>query len=180
MKFFTLVCRDIITLLMTTASLVPHTTSGGSIATYCTILIVSQTLFSHHKDVSFSAPPLALTLQMTSKFSCKYEFHALSLTVPPHLKHPFLSLPPPPIGSLPLVVELRIFPPLGLDKEILNSPRFLIPLITSETQRCYTVLTPRPHFLAQNNQEQNNATAANPVVITTYLSRTLPLPLKAK
>ena len=96
LKFFTLVCRDITTLLMTTASLAPHTTSGGSIATHCTISIVSTlvtpnlatTRMSH-----FLFHPRSLTLRMTSKFSCSYEFHALSLTMPPHLAHPTFKTP---------------------------------------------------------------------------------------
>ena len=39
------------------------------------------------------------------------------------------------MGFLPLVVELGIFQLLGLNKEILNSPHFLISLIAPETQR---------------------------------------------
>ena len=110
---------------------------------------------------------------MTSNFLCSYKFHALSLTIS-------LSPPSPPIGSLSLVVELRIVPPLGLDKEILNSPRFLSPLITPGTQRCCTVLTQHSHFLEQNNQEQNNTTTANPELIITYCSRTTLLPQQTK
>ena len=71
----------------------------------------------------------------------------------------------------PLVRNLRIFPLLRWDKEILNSPHFLFPLIAPETQRCHNVLTPRPHFLEQNKLKQNDATA-NPEVIATYCSRT--------
>ena len=41
--------------------------------------------FLHH--------PWSLTLQMTSKFSCKYEFHALSFAMPPHLAHPTFKTP---------------------------------------------------------------------------------------
>ena len=43
-----------------------------------------------------------------------------------------------------------------------------------------TILTPRPHFLEQNNQEQNDATAANAEAITTYCSRTILLPQQTK
>ena len=145
LKLFTLVCRDIMT-LMTTASLALHTTSDELVATHCTIFIVSTLVTPNLATTRMSHCLLhhwPLTLQMTSKFFCSYEFHAFSLTKPPHLthpilsKHPSLSPPPPPIGSLPFVVELRIFPLLGLDKEIFNSPHFLIPLITPETQRCY-------------------------------------------
>ena len=81
--------------------------------------------------------------------------------MPPHyLKQHSVHPPPPPIEPLPLAVKLRTFPPLRLDREILNSPRFLILLITPEIQRCYLVLTPRPHFFEQH-QEQNDASAAN-------------------
>ena len=96
MKFFTLVCRDITTLLMTTASLAPHTTSGRSIATHCTISIVS-TLITPNLAIArlshFLLHPWSVTLQMTSKFSCSYEFHALSLTLPPHLAQPTFKTP---------------------------------------------------------------------------------------
>ena len=167
---------------MTTASLAPQTTSDGSIATHCTISIVSTLVTPNLATTRMShclPRPLTLILQMTSKFLCSYKFHALSYHAPT-FNTPPLSLPTPPIGSLPLVVGYRIFPLLVLDKEILNSPHFLIPLIKSETQRCYTILTPCPHFLEQNNQEQNDATAANPEVITRYCSRTTLLPQQAK
>ena len=40
LKFLALMCRNITTLLMKTASLAPQTTSDGSIATHCTFSIV--------------------------------------------------------------------------------------------------------------------------------------------
>ena len=40
LKFFALMCRNIMTLLMNTVSLAPQTTSDGSIATHCTFSIV--------------------------------------------------------------------------------------------------------------------------------------------
>lgn len=46
---------------------------------------------SHHKYVSFSAPPLFPNPSNDSKFLCNYEFHSLSLTMLPHLKHPSIS-----------------------------------------------------------------------------------------
>ena len=180
LKFFTLVCRDITTLLITTASLAPQTTSDGSIPTHCTISIVSTLVTPNLATTRMShclLHPWFLTLKWLQNSS------AVTNSVPsvlPHLQDPSLSPPTPPIGSLLLVVELRIFPILGLDKEMLNSPHFFIPLITPETQRGYSVLTPRPHFLEQNNHEQNDATAANSEVIRTYWSRKTLLPQQTK
>ena len=96
MKCFTLVCCDITTLFMTTASLSPQTASGDSIATQCTISIVS-TLATPNLDTTrmshFLLHPWSLSLQVTSKFSCSYEFHALSLTMAPYLAHPTFKTP---------------------------------------------------------------------------------------
>ena len=90
LKFFTLVCHDITTLLMTTASLVPQTTSDGSIATPSTISIVTTLVTPNLATTRMShclLRPLSLTLQMTSKFLCSYEFDALSLNMLRHLTH---------------------------------------------------------------------------------------------
>ena len=67
LRFFNFVSRDMTTLLMTTASLAPQTSSDGSIATHYT--------------------------QITSKFLCSYKFHAISLTMPRHLTHPTFKIP---------------------------------------------------------------------------------------
>ena len=91
LKFFTLVCRDIMTLLMTTVSLAPQTTSDGSIATHCTISVVSTLVTPNLSHCLLH--PWSLTLQMTSKFLCSYKFHAISLTMPPHLTHPSFKIP---------------------------------------------------------------------------------------
>ena len=62
-----------------------------------------------------------------------------------HISHLKQSLLfPQPIDSLPFVVEMR----------------------------CYPVLAPRPHFF-EENQEQNDTTAANSEVIITYCFQTL-------
>ena len=98
---------------------------------------------------------------MTSKFLCSYGFHAIGLIMPQHLTHPTFKTPLspspfPPIGSLSPVVELRIFPVLGLDKEILNLPPFLFPLITPETQTCYILSSPHVHTSWSNQPWGNN------------------------
>ena len=161
---------------MTTASLAPQATSDGSIATHCTISVVSTLVTPNLATTRMSyylLHPWSLT-KWLQKSSAVYELHALSLTRPPRLTNPLSPLPPsPPIRSLPLVGKLRICPPLGLDKEILNSPRFFIPLIIPETQRCYTILTSRQYV---KNQEQSDATAASPEVIATYYSGMTLLP----
>ena len=103
-------------------------------------------------------------------------------TMPPHFTHssplPLCPPPLPTIDSVPLVLKLSIFPPLGLHKEILNSSYFLIPLITPETQGCYTVFVPRPHFF-EESQEQSYTIAVNPEVIT-YVPQTTLLHRKTK
>ena len=88
---------------MTTASIAPQTISDGSIATHCTVSIVSTlvTTYLPTKRMShYLLHPWSLTLQMISKFLWSYEFHVLSLTIPPHLTHPKfkrpLSLPSSP------------------------------------------------------------------------------------
>ena len=151
-------------------TLAPQTTSNGPIAAHCTISIVSILVTSslttrrmsqcllHHKlfksSNDFKIPrqvwiPCTHNLSMPPHLTpptwipCTH-----SLTISTHLKHlspPPLPLPPSSIESPPLIVELRIFPPLRLDKEILNSLHFLIRLITPET-KCYSVLTTHPHF----------------------------------
>ena len=136
---------------MTIASLAPHTTSDGSIATHCKISIASTVVTPNIATTRTSYGllfPWSLTLQMTSIFLCSYEFPALSLTMPPHLKHPSLSPPPPTHGLSTIRGRVE-----NLDQKILNSLRFLTPLIKPGTQRCYTILTPRPHILEQNNQK---------------------------
>ena len=147
---------------------------------YSLNLCLATTRMSH-----FLLHPWSLTFQMPSKFSCSYEFHALSLTMPPYLAHPTFktpfSLPFSPTHWLCTTCGgVENLPTAGIRQGNLELTAFFIPLITPETQRCYTVLTPRSHFLAQNNQEQNNARAANPEKITTYCSRMTLLPLKAK
>ena len=80
LKFFSLVCRGIAILLMTTVSLAPETTSDESIATYCTLSIVSTLVTSNLATTRMShclLHPWSLILQMTSKFLCNYEFYAL-------------------------------------------------------------------------------------------------------
>ena len=122
---------------------------------------------------------------MTSKIPpelripCTHSFTILSHLAPPHLKNAFF--PTSPIHCLysPLMVGLRIFPPMGLDKEILNLTRFLILLISPETKRCYPVLTPRPRFFVQS-QEPNDANAAKSDVIVTYCSQITLLPQRTK
>ena len=118
LKFFTLVCRDITTHLMTTESLAPQTTSDGSITTHCTISIISNLVtpnLATTKMSFLSAPPLVPNLPNELKIPLQFpnSMHSV-LSCPhilytPHLKHLLsLSLLPPPTGSLPLVVELRI------------------------------------------------------------------------
>ena len=124
---------------------------------------------SSHHDVSLPAP--AQVPNPSNDFKTPLPLRNLftqSLSIPPHLTDLTFNtlLSPPPIDSLPFVVEL-------------NLPRFLIPLITQETQRCYTVFTPHPHFLEQN-QEQNDAIVPNPEVITTLCPWRTLLPQQAK
>ena len=111
---------------------------------------------SHHKDVSLSAPPRSLTLLITSKFSCSYELHALtqSCHVPTfNTPHP---LPSSPTNWLSTTRgEFENYPTPEIRQGNLEITAF--PLITLETQRCCTVLTPSPLFLEQNNQEQNKS-----------------------
>ena len=85
---------------MITASLAPHNTSDRSIATHCTISIVSILVTPNLATTRMShclLHPWSLTLQMISKFLCSYKFHALSCTTPLHLTHStfktLLSLP---------------------------------------------------------------------------------------
>ena len=86
---------------MTTASRAPQTTSDGSIATHCSISIVSTlanpilatTSMSH-----FPLHPCSLTLQMTPNSSAITSSTHFSLTMLPHLKHP--SIPSFPIYCL--------------------------------------------------------------------------------
>ena len=55
---------------------------------YSLNLCLATTRMSH-----FLLHPWSLTFQMPSKFSCSYEFHALSLTMPPYLAHPTFKTP---------------------------------------------------------------------------------------
>ena len=130
---------------MTIALLAPQTTSDGSIATHCTISTVSTLVTRNLATTRMShclLRPWSLTLQVTSKFHCSYEFHALTLTMPPHLTHLTfktpLSLPSFPANWLSTTrAGVENLPTPGIRQGNLNSLHFLIPLITPETKMLY-------------------------------------------
>ena len=86
---------------MTTASLAPQATSDGSIATHCTISVVSTLVTPNLATTRMSyylLHPWSLTKWLQNS-SAVYELHALSLTRPPRLTNPLSPLPPLPTYS---------------------------------------------------------------------------------
>ena len=95
----------------------------------------------------FLLHPWSLTLQMTSKFSCSYEFHTLSLTMSPHLARPTiktpLSLPSSPTHWLSITRDgVQNLPTPGIRRGNLELTAF--PLSLDKTRNTKMLYCPHP------------------------------------
>ena len=136
---------------MATASLAPQTTSNGSIATDCTIPIVSTVVTPNliTTRVSHCLFHLrSLTLQMISKFSCSYEFHVLTVLPCTHIYplSPSSSTHSHWLSTIRGGVESLPTPRIR-QGNLTALPHFLDN--ARNTKMLYPVLTPRPHVFEQ-------------------------------
>ena len=173
-KFFTLVCHDITHLpfdriISCLADHLKRTSNSLSIKWVGNIwLIVGQLpikakwwdapmairglaqaicTISVFSTLTFECFPIFSHISLQLQIRCTH-----SLTTPQHLKQSYPSFSHPLI--LYQSVKLRrIFQPLGLDKEISNSPRFLVPFFNTRNKNNKSWSHPESSYLWLN---QNN------------------------